>query len=161
MKFEIDLVKDETPQIEQPEDGKPPRWGDTNSIRMGVRNMSDDIMRKSLVEGDVGTLQTNIALLMLIMGKLAYSHRVEPEINDFVDASQALVEDARSVLDRGLMLNDPERTKSGIVMMEIVMRGIAAALGFDYETMLRNTHAEFPSTEKLNRTDDDNEATTH
>lgn len=63
-----------------------------------------------------------------------------PSIEDFREASVALIEDARAVFDRGVMVDDMATMRCGAVMLELTVRGMCAALGQDYEEAMRAVH---------------------
>lgn len=139
MKAEIDLIKDGIPQNDCREDGSV-FFGDTNSVRRGLRNMTDNMVLEALHSDSPVDLQEGIGTVMLVVAEAAWRLRIEPDVSDFVEASQALIEDARAVLDKGLMINDVPKTTVGIVMIEIVMRGIASCLNpeITYDAAIRD-----------------------
>ena len=61
---------------------------------------------------------------------------IEPDVHDLVDAVQDLIRPARDVIDRGLNIDRPEYVRCGSVMIELVIRGLCAAIGAPYDAAL-------------------------
>jgi hypothetical protein len=140
MEYEIGLIKNDTEQAGSGVNGSTD-WGDTTSIRKGLRNITDDLIHQALMNDSMVDACTGMCLTMLVVAKFSYALRSIPDVRDFVEASQALIEDARSVADKGLMLHSHETTRCGAVMMEIVVRGMCAALSLPYDKLLAAVNA--------------------
>lgn len=117
------------------------RWPPTTSVRHGLRSITDEVIHKALRNDSMAELAEGMCLIMLTSAKTTVAYNLDPDVADFVEACTALIEDARSVADRGLTTHDERTAKCGLVMLELTVRGIAAALGMPYEDLVRAVHA--------------------
>lgn len=109
----------------------------TNDSRRSLRVLSDALLQWAHGNASIEGLATGCGALMLDVARIVDAHDVEPDIPNFLEAIQAVVETGRAVMDKGLMIDSPETTKCGAVMMEISVRGIAAALNLPYGELLQ------------------------
>jgi hypothetical protein len=139
MKFEIDLIKADLEQIPLSDKGQP-IFGEVNSVRAGLRKITDMMIYEALLANNLPILAETMAGSMLLVAEIAHCFRSEPEVTDLIQGVQALIESSRAVLDKGLMLHSPETTACGVVMMEIVCRGLCVSIGLPYERTLEAVH---------------------
>ena len=131
MKFELDLLRaGATPDPQAP----------TEPTRRAVRQATDAVIFDALLVNDLPELVRLSAEAMCAVAEGLLRYELDPEVPDFVEASQALIECGRDVMDRGLLLRSWETTRCGAVMLEVTVRGICAALGVPYDRVLSEVH---------------------
>lgn len=128
MKFEIDLIAEDVEQAR--ESGATGSWPDTVSVRRGLRGITDQALTEGLRLNKWVPLIEGMCLTMLTTAKTARCYSCTPDVPDFIEATHALIENARAVIDKGLTVNSEETVKCGIVMMEMSVRGMFTVLGF-------------------------------
>ena len=131
MRFELDLLRDTVPADADAR---------TEPARKALREATDAIIHDALMIDDLPALVRLSAEAMLTVAASLLQYSVEPDVRDLVDAAQALIEDSRAVMDRGLMLRSWETVRCGAVMMELTVRGLCAALSVPYDAVLREVH---------------------
>ena len=136
MKFELDLVRDKVATLF--ETGEPPTMADQ---RKALRRMTDDCIEQGLMINSLEALPKHISQVMLTVAASLQVQELEPDVEHFVYAAVALIEDSRKAMDLGMLPDNAPQTTVGAVMMEITMRGICHALGLDYEAALRKEAA--------------------
>lgn len=129
MKFELDLVR---------ASGVPDT--SANATRKELREITDELIHSALLVNDLPELVRLSAETMCIVARALVRFENDPQVPDFVEASQALIEQGRAVMDRGLMLGSPETINCGAVMLELTVRGICAALSVPYDQVLIEVH---------------------
>jgi hypothetical protein len=131
MKHELDLVRASvTPDKTQ---GSAP-------TRKDLREVTDRLIHDCLLANDLPDLVCMSAETMCVVATALLRFELEPQVIDFVEAGQALIEQGRAVMDKGLMLNSELTTNCGAVMLEITVRGICAALSVPYDKVLAEVH---------------------
>lgn len=133
MKFEQDLVGREPVPL-----GRVP----TTEARRDVRVITDALIFDALRANKIPPLVGACCDTMLTLARALNRHGIDPEVPDFIEAAVALIEDARTVFDAGMRVDDMGRAKIGAVMLEVAVRGICAALSIDYENHMRARLAE-------------------
>lgn len=128
MKFELDLVKAAGPD---------PELAGTNGRKV-LREVTDRMIVDSLQANSMSQLIEHTGRAMVVVATILTNAGQEPEVFDFVEAAQALIEDGRAVMDRGIMIDSGETLLCGAVMLELACRGICAALSIPYETTFRD-----------------------
>lgn len=144
MKQEIDLLKSSEAANDAPLDTPTfARVGNDqiNPHRAVIRQATDAFILEGLRVGDVPKVATAAAASMLNVASVLVFAGLNPTIDDFVDGSAALIEAARAVIDRGLMLRDAATVMQGACMIEQAVRGACACLGIAYEAVLPLVHA--------------------
>jgi hypothetical protein len=132
MRFELSLVAESAGAIADKRDATP--------ARKALREATDDLIHNALLIDDLPELVTLSARAMLQVATTLYQRELEPDVQDLVQATQALIEDSRTVMDRGLMLHDQPTAQCGAVMVELVIRGLCATLSVPYDDVLREVH---------------------
>lgn len=138
MKQELDLIRS-TEQPADSLDGSQFARAETTVInphRAVIRQATDMFIREGLQVGDLAKVATAAAASMLNVATVLSFVDLEPTIDDFVDGAAALLETARSVIDRGLMIRDAATVMQGACMIEQTIRGVCACLGVDYDRVL-------------------------
>lgn len=153
MHFELELIRNapttDAAELSNDKSQRPVE----STIRREVRQATDHVMREA---DTLSALLSGCCVTMLAVARGLERCAQEPSIGDFREASVALIEDARAVFDRGVMVDDMETMRCGAVMMELVMRGMFAALGQDYEASMRAVHeGREPPVRKPNEGEDD------
>lgn len=131
MRFEIDLVRPST----QPEPG-----ASTAPLRKDLRQTTDALIHSALLVNDLPELVRLAAETMCVVATSLVRVDLDPQVPDFVEASQALIEQGRAVMDKGLLLRNSETINCGAVMLELTVRGICAALSVPYDQVLTEVH---------------------
>jgi hypothetical protein len=131
MRFELDLLRESVPP--DPEQR-------TEPTRKHLRETTDALIHGALLVNDLPELVRMSAETMCSVATALLRFEINPDVPDFVEASQALIEDGRAVMDRGLTLRSWETTRIGAVMLEIAVRGICAALSVPYDKVLPEVH---------------------
>lgn len=126
MKFELDLVR----ASGVPDTG-------ANATRKELREVTDELIHSALLVNDLPELVRLSAETMCIVARALVRFENDPQVPDFVEASQALIEQGRAVMDKGLLLRNSETINCGAVMLELTVRGICAALSVPYDEVLR------------------------
>lgn len=132
MKFEQDLVREPIEPL--PEGVKRRPSGDA---RRDVRLLTDALIHEALRANTLPPLVDGACVVMLALARALNRHELAPEVPHFIEAAIALIEDARTVYDRGMQIDDADRAMVGAVMLEITVRGVCAALSIDYEAEMR------------------------
>lgn len=109
----------------------------TTESRRNLRLLSDEVLDWAHGNANIAGLATACSALMLAVARIVDAHDIEPDVPNFLEAVQALIEKSRAVMDKGLMIDSPETSKCGAVMMELSVRGIAAALNLPYGELLQ------------------------
>ncbi len=112
----------------------------TQQSRREVREASDFVIHDALRKDDVPAMAIGVCGLMLAVAGVIDRYDIEPDVPDLVQAVEALIEDGRSVVDRGLALGSWDTVKCGAVMLEITARGICATLSFPYDELMLAIH---------------------
>ena len=131
MRFELDLLRGsvETDPSQRSEPS-----------RKGLRETTDRLIYGALLVNDLPELVRLSAETMCVVAEALIRFDRDPGVPDFVEAAQALVEQGRAVMDRGLMLTSAETINCGAVMLELTVRGICAALSVPYDRVLVEVH---------------------
>lgn len=133
MRYEMSLVRADFEGVEPL-----PR----TALRAQLRQATDALIHDALLENNLPALVQLCGSTMLTVASTLVQVRQEPDVPDLVEAAQGLIEDARNVLDRGLMLDVPETTKIGAVMVELIARGLCAVCSVDYDKLLAYLYAQ-------------------
>lgn len=112
----------------------------TEPSRKVLRETTDTLIHGALLVNDLPELVRLSAETMVCTATVLLRYAQEPDVPDLVEAAQALIEDSRTVMDRGLMLKDWATTRTGAVMLELTVRGICAALSVPYDAVLAEVH---------------------
>jgi hypothetical protein len=105
--------------------------------RKALREATDALMNDGLATGELVEAVTRACDVMCTVAAGLVRHGYEPGVADLVEATCASIENARAVLDKGLMLQDAATVNCGAVMVELTVRGMCAALGVPYDSALR------------------------
>lgn len=108
----------------------------TEPARKAIRVVTDRMLHDALRVDDLPGLVTLAAETMCVVAETLLAFGIEPDVADLVEAAQALVEDSRAVMDRGLLLRSFETVRCGAVMMELTVRGLCATLSVPYDAVL-------------------------
>lgn len=133
MKFEQDLVGREPIPL-----GRVP----STEARRDVRVITDAFIFDALRANQMQPLLDGACDTMLTLARALNRHSIEAEVPDFMEAAVALIEDARTVFDAGMRVDDHDRAKIGAVMLELAVRGILAALDKPYYELMKARHAQ-------------------
>lgn len=143
MKFELDLTR--SAPAEALPDGVTPLGPTKQAIgvetRRDVRMATDDLIHEALRANQLPPLVDGVCKVMHDLAVALHKLKLEPDVPHFIEAAVALVEDARTVFDAGVRVDDPEKTMIGAVMLEITARGVFAALSIDYEAQMKKRYA--------------------
>ncbi len=131
MRFELDTLRASVP---------PDPDARTEPTRKQLREATDAVIHDALLVNDLPELVRLSAEAMCSVATALLRFELDPQVPDFVEAAQALIEDGRAVMDKGLMLRGWETTRCGAVMLEITVRGICAALSVPYDKVLAEVH---------------------
>jgi hypothetical protein len=107
-----------------------------NAARKTLREQTDVLIREALQLNSLPALAAHAGQVMLTVAQILVNAQAEPDVPDLIEATQALIEDGRAVMDRGLMIDSRETLLCGAVMLELACRGIFHALGLPYEAVL-------------------------
>lgn len=127
MRYELSLVRDSV-TVDQSQPVAP--------LRKELREATDALIHEALLVNDLPELLRLSADTVLCTARILARLGRDPEVPDFVEGAQALIEQGRAVADRGLQLNSPETLLCGAVMLELACRGVFAALGAPYDQVL-------------------------
>lgn len=141
MKHELELFR---ALVEVDQDAR------TEPARKELREITDQVIHQALLVNDLPELVRLTAETMATVATALLRFGRDPQVPDFVEASQALIEAGRSVMDRGLMLRSWESVSCGAVMLEISVRGICAALSVPYDKVLGEIHRARAAGENAN-----------
>ena len=131
MRFELDTLRATVaPEPEAP----------SNPTRKELRETTDELIHSALLVNDLPELVRLSAETMCTVATALLRFEREPGVPDFVEASQALIEQGRAVMDKGLLLRSWETVQCGAVMLEMTVRGICAALSVPYDQVLIEVH---------------------
>lgn len=131
MRYELDLVRAAvTPDPTQR----------TEPSRKRLREVTDGLIHDALLIDDLPEVVRLSAETMCTVAETLLIFEIEPDVRDLVDATQALIEDGRAVMDKGLLLRSWETARCGAVMLEIAVRGLCATLSVPYDQVLAEVH---------------------
>jgi hypothetical protein len=85
---------------------------------------------------------------MLVVGGTCAQFGIEPEITDFLMGAKELIEDARTLVDKGIQVREWDQVKVGCAMIQCVLNGVAAVLGLPYLAVLELCHAKYMNAEQ-------------
>lgn len=147
MKLEIDLAAEQQklysiPVREQPLQ-PPVTREELLARRRTVRVSTDDLIGAGFLAGDLVRLSAKLGDTMLVMGGTCAQLGVRPEISEFLLAAKELVEDARTVVDKSLTVQDWEQVKIGVAMMQVVLGGVCFVLNLPYRDVLQAMHGAY------------------
>ncbi len=131
MKYELDLVRPYAP---------PDPAQRSEPTRKALREVTDRLIHDALLVNDLPDLVRMSAETMCVVAEALVRYEQDPQVIDFVEAAQALIETGRGVMDKGLLLRSWETTNCGAVMLEITVRGLCAALSVPYDKVLGEVH---------------------
>lgn len=138
MKFEQDLVR---------KPGAPlhlPTREDCTVARREIRMVTDVLLVDGLRLNTLPPLVEGCCATMIVLAKALNRQELEPEVPHFIEAAVALIEDARTIFDAGMRVDDLDKALVGAVMIELTVRGICAALSVPYEDAMRAANAGLP-----------------
>lgn len=131
MRYELDLVRAAiTPDPTQR----------TEPSRKRLREVTDALIHDALLIDQLPELVRLSAETMCTVAETLLIFEIEPDVRDLVDATQALIEDSRAVMDKGLLLRSWETVRCGSVMLEVAVRGLCATLSVPYDHVLAEVH---------------------
>jgi hypothetical protein len=132
VKFELDLLRSSTEPAGT--------VTATTPDRRALRQTTDALIHDALLVNDLPELVRLSAETMCVVAATLVRAQRDPQVPDFVQAAKTLIEGARGVMDRGLMVHDWPTVECGAVMIEITVRGICAALNVPYDKVLVEVH---------------------
>ena len=155
MKYEIEMARKQHIFYSIPQRTKadePPVTADeVIARRRSLRIVTDDLIQKALLNGDIVLLLQSICETMTAVGGTCAHFGIEPDISDFLLAGKDLVEDSRVLLDRGIGVREWDQVKVGAAMMQCICAGICAILGLPYRDALDLSHAAYMDARKPTR----------
>lgn len=129
MKMELDLVRATlTPNPKTP----------TTPSRRDLQLATDALIAGEPL--DLTGVVEQCCSIMLVVARTLAQYEQDPQVPDLVTGSSESIRAARSVMDRGLLLNDWEQVRCGAVMLELSVRGLCAALSVPYDRVLAEVH---------------------
>lgn len=143
MKFETELVRGQN-FLSDTEDlpANVVRLRPTVSARKDLRDAvtftTDDALA---VQRDMLSVANGLSATMISVAGIVNEFKVDPGVDDLVNAASRLLQAAHSIMDRGLMIPNWDEARCGAVMIELVARGTFAALGIPYEEVLKSVWA--------------------
>lgn len=138
MKFEQDLVRDPHAELHVLS------RADAVLSRREVRQASDVLVMEGLRLNRMEPMVDGVCTTMLAVAIALNRHEIEPDVVHLIEAAAALVEDARTVFDAGLRVDEFDKAMIGAVMLEIVSRGVCAVLGQPYKECMLAKNAGLP-----------------
>jgi hypothetical protein len=112
----------------------------TAPARKELRQVTDRLINDALLLDDLPELVLLSADTMVTVASTLLRYEIEPDVRDLVEATQALIESSRAVMDRGLLMTSWETVRCGAVMVELTVRGLCAALTIPYDDVLAEVH---------------------
>lgn len=147
MKLEIDLATEQQKFYSIPVRTEPLQPPVTReellARRRTVRLSTDDLIGAGFLAGDLVRLSAKLGDTMLVMGGTCAQLGVRPEISEFLLAAKELVEDARTVLDKALVVQEWEQVKVSVAMMQVVLGGVCFVLNLPYRDVLQAMHRAY------------------
>jgi hypothetical protein len=147
MKFEIDLAREQhrvyfIPTRTKP-DEPPVSPDEVVARRRSLRLTTDELIHKAMLNGDIVTLLQCLVETMTATAGTCAQFGLEPDISDFMLAGKDLIEDARVLLDKALLVRDYEQVKIGAAMIQCVVAGICAVCGLPYREAFELAHQAY------------------
>src|SRR5712664_1056868 len=143
MKLEVQLAREEFAHYKIPAKEQPQPQGEQidglKEQRRMVREQTDKLIG-AFMSNDFILLAQETAGVALVVGGTAVRFCCEPNIMEFVMGGKELIEDARTVVDKGLQFAEWDQVKVGLTMLEIAYRGVCACLNVPYEALVRERH---------------------
>lgn len=140
MRHELDLLAGSVPTLERDANGRLLQ-SSINAARKRSNVAANTLIDESLLQNDLSALTKGSASVMVAIASNLIALDEEPELNDFVYGACELVTICRKSIDDALTVSDMEELRTTSVMMEIVMRGICACVGINYDESLNATIA--------------------
>ena len=157
MKMEIDIAREEQEFYFIPhraeQDTPAVTHEEVVAARRAIRMVTDSLTGPAMLNGDAVTLLRGIVETMTAVGGTCSQFGLQPDISDFMLAGKDLVEDARVLVDRGLVTREWEQVRVGAAMIQCVCAGVCAILGLPYKAALDMSHAKRMAAEHPQRED--------
>jgi hypothetical protein len=111
---------------------------DSKTSRKELRVRTDAL----IADGQIELVQAveRCCETMLSVGAILFQRQHVPVEADLIEAITASIENARAVMDNGLLLDSESTTKCGAVMLELAVRGFLAAVGVPYDNVMVEVH---------------------
>ena len=126
MKTELDMVRGEQQQEFS-----------AVEVRKQLNEAAHALVHDAVLQNDLPALAEKLAEMMLTTARTLMVAKVEPDLENFVYAAAEVVANARKAIDDALRFDNKDDLKLGAVMMEIVLKGIAATLNLPLEKLMR------------------------
>lgn len=131
MKTELDMVRSTSPLIERNPLALLP-------VRKQLNEAALALTHEALMKNDPAALRRRLAELMIVVARTLVGLKLEPNLDNFVIACAELVNTTRKTMDDALRFNDDDDIRLAAVMMEVVLKGIAASLALPLEDLMRS-----------------------
>jgi hypothetical protein len=157
MKYEIDMARAQhiffsIPQRSKPDE--PPVTADeVIARRRSLRMVTDGLIHTAFLNGDVVQLMEAIVETMTATAGTCVQFGIEPDISDFLLAGKDLVEDARVLLDKAILVREYDQVKIGAAMLQCVCAGVCGILGLPYKDAMAMAHSRYLDADKPSRED--------
>jgi hypothetical protein len=86
----------------------------------------------------VASVAEDLAVGMLSVAEAVADLGADPDEHDLVRGAMAAIAESFNELDRAMLLNDWAAVSTAAVRVELVLRGLAAALGLPYVALLKS-----------------------
>ena len=142
MRFELELVVEQHKHFGLPVRAEPPESGrapadEVISRRRVIRAETDDLITCAMQNANLPALALHLGRCAFVTAWACAQFGVQPDVADFISALRESVMVARKALDDALRLQDWPDVRINVVLIEIAIRGAAAALNLPYEALLR------------------------
>lgn len=152
MKTELDFVRKQHEALGLPLRQKPERVQASELIvkRRLIRVETDEFLKNGLWADDLVQFSVRIGRMAFVVSSTLAQFGVEPELVDFAEALQSLIQQSRERLDKALAVSDWSAVKLAAVELEIIWYGAAANMGLPYFDLLQLLHDAYVSKRDLN-----------
>jgi len=106
-------------------------------IRKRLNEAANSLVHDAVLKNDLPALSKGLAHTMIVTARTLVELELEPDLENFVYACSELIDGARKAVDDALRFNNLEDLRLASVMMEVVLKGIAATLGLSLEELMK------------------------
>jgi hypothetical protein len=122
MLTEMNLVRNTSPRIEL----KHPFA--VVAARKKFNEAANSLVHDAVLKNDLGVLAEKSAALMVVVARILVGTALEPDLENFVYACSELISGVRADFDTALRFGKEDDIKLTAVMMEVILKGVAATL---------------------------------
>jgi hypothetical protein len=107
------------------------------SARKRLNGAANTLVHDAVLKNDLPALTEKLADMMIVTARILVEQELEPDLENFVYACAELIGGTRKAMDDALRFDNLDDFKLASVMMEVVLKGMAATLGLSLEELMK------------------------